>query len=270
MFFSELKRAFSRNSFKLMILLVSIICLINLWDVFKVVWNNEDILSQYIGGYVSTSFSGFMFFNSNPFANILIIIMPIISAFSFSDSYIEDMKSGIIQSMYTRQSRVKYFINKYFANFIVSGVAFSLPLLLNYILCIMLKPSVQPDPILTGKIIMKGGLFTDLFYSNAHLYTIMWIGIYFLYSGTFASIGLCASKVIKNKYIVLFVPFILNIVVIILGEIFDGLKFVPSSFLYLSRNQHFSIIMGEFIVVSIITFVLFCFTGVRSDVYKVD
>lgn len=47
MFFSELKRAFSRNSFKLMILLVGIICLINLWDVFKVVWNNEDKLFNF-------------------------------------------------------------------------------------------------------------------------------------------------------------------------------------------------------------------------------
>ncbi len=270
MFLSEIKRASSRKSFKLMILLVSIICLLSIWDILKGGLNDRDILTQYMDGYVDTAFSKFIFFNSNPISNLLIIIMPIISAFSFSDSYIEDIKSGIIQSIYTRQSRVKYFINKYFANFIVSGVALSLPLLLDYILCIMIKPSIQPDPILTGQIIMKGGLFNNLFYSNAHLYTVMWIGIYFLYSGAFASIALCSSKVIKNKYVVLFVPFVLSIVVSIFCEIFDKLKYAPSSFLYLSRNQHFLIVAGEFITISIITFALFCFTGVKSDVYKVD
>ena len=270
MFLSEIKRAFSRKSFKLMLLLVSIICLISIWNVLRVGVYDKDILNQYIKGYVSNSFSDFIFFNGNPISNLLIIIMPIISSFSFSDSYIEDMKSGIIQNIYTKESRIKYFINKYLANFIVSGVAFSLPLLFDYILCIMSKPSIQPDPILTGQVIMKGGLFSNLFYSNAHLYTLMWIGIYFLYSGAFASIALCSSKLIKNKYVVLFVPFVINIILTLFCELIGKLIFSPSNFLYLSMNQSFAIIAGEFIAIFIITFILFCFTGVKSDVYKME
>ena len=44
MFLSEIKRASSRKSFKLMILLVSIICLLSIWDILKGGLNDRDML----------------------------------------------------------------------------------------------------------------------------------------------------------------------------------------------------------------------------------
>lgn len=270
MFLEEIKRAFSRMSFKLMILVGCAFCIKSLIDANLFKSSSEELISQYLGGYINTSFSNFIFFKANPLGNFFIIIMPILCAFSFSDSYIEDRKSGIIENIYTRKSKIRYLINKYLVNFIVSGIAFAVPLLFDYLLCIMLMPSINSDPVLTGKIISRGGLFSDLFYSKPNLYILMWIVIYFLFAGAFASIALCSSKFIKNKYVVIFVPFILNFIITMLCERTDSLKFAPVNFLYCFTQNSFIIILSEFIIISIITFGLFCFIGVKNDVYKMD
>lgn len=267
MFLIETKRAFSRVSFKVSFFLVCTFCVL---DILNYPIGKENILTEYLSGYVNTPLQNFVFFKLNAISNLLIIILPIISALSFSDSYIEDMKSGFIQNIYIRGKRHKYLISKYFANFLVGGTAFALPLLLDYIFCILSRPNIQPDPILTGQIIMEGGLLPSLFYSHGNLYTLMWIAIYFFYSGVFASIGLCASKLIKNKFIIIFVPFILYFVIECFCELTNNWAYSPEVFLYLSRVQSFSIIVSEFIFMFIITFIVFCFCGVNNDIYKND
>jgi ABC-type transport system involved in multi-copper enzyme maturation permease subunit len=264
MFLIEIKRAFSRVSFKIAILigiLFSIVSLIK-GPIYK-----GDILNSYINGFVHTPFDEFIVFKYNPISDLLLIIMPIISTLSYSDSYIEDEKSGLIKSIYTRHKKHSYLLSKYCANFVVSGFAFSIPLLLNYVSLILLYPSVQSDRMFGYSTIGVGGLYSELFYGHGNLYIIMWIVIYFLYSGAFASIALCVSKLIKNKFVVLFIPFILAIIVEIFTEIFHKVKYSPTHFLYISVDQDFSIILLEFILIFVITISFFCFGGFNNEDY---
>lgn len=264
MFFIEIKRAFSRLSFKIAISIGVIFCILSLIEmpVYR-----GNVMDSYIKGFINTPFSNFMLFRLNVISNFLIIIMPIISTLSYSDSYIEDVKSGFIKSIYTREKKYSYLIAKYFANFIISGIAFSIPLLLNYIILILLYPSIQPDPILSGVTIMKGGLFPQLFYSHSNIYIIMWITIYFLYSAAFASIALCFSKLLKHKFVILFTPFVLYFLVEVFAEISNKMEYSPQAFLYLSLKQDFFIILSEFIFIFVITFIIFCFGGSNDEIY---
>ncbi|MDF2504702.1 hypothetical protein [Clostridium sp.] len=264
MFLIEIKRAFSRVSFKIAILigiLFSIVSLIK-GPIYK-----GDILNAYITGFVHTPFDDFIFFKLNPISNLLIIIMPIISTLSYSDSYIEDVKSGSIKNIYTRYKRQSYLLSKYFANFVVSGVCFSIPLLLNYISLILLYPSVQSDRVFGYTTIGYGGLYSELFYGHGNLYIIMWIIIYFLYSGAFASIALCFSTFLKNKFVALFIPFMLIFLVEIFTELSNKMKYSPAHFLYLSLDQSFFIILLEFIFIFVTTISLFFFGGLNNEDY---
>lgn len=265
MFLIEIKRAFSRLSFKIAIAIGIIFCILSLKGMLIY---RGDVLNNYINyGYARTPFDDFILFKLNPISNLIIIIMPIICALNYSDSYIEDVKSGFIKNIYTRQKKHNYLLSKYFANFIISGIAFSAPLLLNYVVLILLYPNVQPDPIFGSATIMDGALFSEFFYGHGNLYIMMWIIIYFLYSGAFASIALCSSKFLKNKFIVLFIPFILYLVVEIFAESVDKMQYSPEFFLYLSMNQNFFIILLEFMFIFLVTISLFCFGGLNNETY---
>lgn len=264
MFYIEIRRAFSRVSFKISVLIGMVFCIASL---IKSPMYTGDILKNYINGSVHAPFDNFIMFTSNPISNLLIIILPLINTLSYSDSYLEDLKSGFIKSIYTRYEKSKYLVSKYCANFIVSGLAFSIPLLINYFVLILLHPSLQPDPILGKQTIMFGGLFPKLFYSRPNLYIMMWITIYFLYSGAFASIALCVSQFIKNKFIVLAIPFTLFYLSEGFAEIVNKMEYSPESFLYLYNDQHFSIIILEFVIITTITFIVFCIGGLHNENY---
>lgn len=264
MFSIELKRAFSRLSFKIAISIGIVFCILS---IVKIPMYGGDILDNYIKGFVGTPFEHFIFFKANPISNLLIIIMPIISTLGYSDSYIEDFKSGMIKGIYTRQNKRRYLLSKYFANFIAGGAAFALPLVLNYVTLILIYPSVQPNMVFGGTSIMPSGLLSNLFYGHANLYIIMWIAVYFLYSGAFASIALCFSTFIKNKFVVIFIPFILYILVEGFCELFNKIEYSPQTFLYLSMNKNFYAILLEFILIFMITISLFFFGGVKDEVY---
>lgn len=264
MFFIELKRGFSKKSFKVA---VGIGIIFSILSISKSFTYNKDILNEYINGYINNSFSNFIIFNLNPISNLFIIIIPILSSLGYADSYIEDVQYGLIKNIYTKKSKLAYVISKYWANFIIGGITLSVPLLLNYLILILLYPSIPSDPILGKLTILEGGLFYRLFYSNGNLYIIMWIIIYFLYAGSFASIALCFSKVIKNKFIVIFIPFILYFLIEIFAEVINKLEYSPQYFLYLGTDQNFHIVLGEFLLSFIITFILFCFGGLNNDTY---
>lgn len=263
MFSVELKRGFSRLSFKIAILIGIIFCTLS---IVQVRGGNND-LQEYIKAYITTPFDNFIFFKLNPISNILILILPIISSLSYSDSYLEDVNSGFIKFIYTRQNKQKYLLSKYFANFIVSGISFAIPILLNFIALMILVPNVQPNPILGQPTIMYGGLFPQLFYKHPILYIMMWIIIYFLYAGAFASVGLSLGIFIKNKFVVLILPFIFCNVASVLFELCDKSKYAPFQFLYLSNEQNFFIILFEFLIIFVITVVLFSCGGYKNETF---
>lgn len=263
MLLQEIKRGFSRLPFKIVVFIGSIACILSAL-LFQ---PDIDMLDSYYKAYVISAYDGFIFFNLSPISNVLILIMPILSSLSYSDSYLEDVNSGIVKFIYTRQEKDKYLITKYLANFVVSGVAFIIPLIINFIILILKIPSVQPHPILGHQTISGGGLFAETFYDNPILYIGLWIIIYFLYSGVFASVGLSLSIFTQNKFVVLVLPFILCCIIGIVLEVIDKYQFYPLSFLYVSLEQSWVIVFGEFFTLLLMSFGMFFFGGRRNEIY---
>jgi len=264
MFLCELKRAVSRLSFKIVILIGIVFSVLSLFQTGILGYTSS---YEYIHTYWVSPFDRFIFFNLNPVSNILIMILPLLCTLCFSDSYLEDMSSGFLKSIYTREKKQSYLIAKFSANFIVSGVAFAAPLVLNLISLMMLFPNIQPHPILGKTTIFQGGLFPQFYYNHPVLYIFMWIFIYFLYSGVIGSIGLTLGIFIKNKFIILVSPFLIWWFGEVIFEFLNLGKFSPFQFLYLSNSQNISIIIFEFILLLSITFIPFYIGGCINETY---
>ncbi|SCM90503.1 hypothetical protein [Bacillus mycoides] len=150
------------------------------------------------------------------FSNIgsfLFLLMPLISVIVFSDSYLLEKKTGFLNGIYTRVSRNKYIFSKYISVFITGGVSFILPLLINLIIVsgtLPIIPPSNPDSGLTP--INMNHMFADLYFSSPVGYICLYLFIDFLFAGVFAILALTVSVFVRQVFVVLLVPFLLNIV----------------------------------------------------------
>lgn len=266
MFLIEIKRSFGKRSFKI-VMFIGIIFVILQTVKFSTYCTIYNYLNQYTNAYITTPFDNFILFNLSPTSNIYLLIFPLLSALSYSDSYLEDENTGFIKYIYTRKKKINYLVSKFFANFIASGIAIIIPLMLNIIVLLLCEPNIQPHPILGKTVIMTGGLFPTLYYNSPFLYLIIWFVIYFLYAGVFASMGMAFSIFIKNKFAILIIPFIIYITTQLFTELINKQIYSPENFLYLSTAQSFPIICYEFIVIFTISIIVFCIGGNKNETY---
>lgn len=265
MFKIELKKALSRGSFRVAILIGLLLNMVYQFRYQPIIPNNY--LEQYYKMSVSSVYNNFIFFNLSPIGNIYFIILPLIAGIVYCDSYVEDKKSGYIKFIFLRRNKTNYFISKFLANFISTGIAVSFPILLGFLINLLLYPSIPLHSSLGITTIMSGGLFASLFYQHPILYTLLWILIYFVYGGIFATCGFMFSIFIENRFIVSIIPFILWIGVEIVCEIVDKGRFSPYQFLFLSRSQSINVILGEAVFVVIVCLLIIFIGGYKSELY---
>lgn len=265
MFKIELKKALTRGSFKIAIFIGLVFNL--LYQFLYRLKIPHNYLEEYYKMSVSSVYNNFIFFNLTSISNIYYIMLPLIAGIVYCDSYIEDKKSGYIKFVFIRKEKVNYFISKFLSNFISTGIAVSLPLLIGFLINLLTYPSVPTHASLGITTIMSGGLFASLFYKHPFIYTILWILIYFVYAGIFATAGLTFSIFVENKFIVSIFPFVLWVAIEVVCEIFDKGLYSPYQFLFLSRAQMFNVIAGEAIICIFISILIILIGGLRSEIY---
>ena len=262
----EIKRGLSRTSFRIILIIVSIMAIICAFENTSY-RDSSDILNIYMKAYLFTPADYFMIFRFNSIETLFLQLMPLLSCICYADTYFEDRKNGFLKFIYTRQEKKVYLKAKYIANFILSGLAIAIPLILNYIILLLRFPNIEVNEILGNTNIKMTLMFPDLYYSNTTIYIFLWIFIFFLYSGIFASIGLSLSIFMKNRIVALFIPLILFNIIDIFLEAIDKFNFYPVQFLGVSSDKSFSIIAGEFLVLLVITFITFYIGGNKDEVY---
>ena len=259
----EIKRGSTKNSFWITVVVMVIFSCI--YVLKQPVYSSEEFLDVYIKGGSLTAYDSFIFFNLSKSANILILILPLLSSLVYSDTYLEDKKSGFLKFIYMRSEKKKYLRTKFLANFIVSGLAVAIPIMISFIFLRLRIPSGEPNPILGVNTIFPTQLFPKLFYSHPNIYILLWIVIYFIYAGAFSSLGLSLSIFIKNRIAVLFSPFIICHVIGIALEFLGGYKYYPLNFLYLSLYKSFTVIILEFIVLMFVSYLVFVIGGKNRE-----
>lgn len=209
----ELYRAFHNAGFPIAVFLGSIITVFQfvfrvLPEMNNIVDTNSNLsypLSVFntclmldLGGFYS-----YLYYN----AIILIAVIP------FGVSYYTDLREGYIKNVYTRMDRKGYLIGKYIAVFVSAGFVCVIPLILNLLLTSMVMPSLLPQAA-TGRFSIGGfAMLKEVFYTHPWIYIGIYLLIDFVMTGLFGCMTLVVTKFVYNRYIVLFVPFLLFILV---------------------------------------------------------
>lgn len=267
----ELKRALKRKTFLFAILVGAIFSIVenissNYYSIINPYTNYPYFFERYLKGAMDSCYNSFLFFKFSPLADTFFTIMPIIVAISYSDSYLEDLNSGFLKNILARCSKNEYLKSKFLANFIVSGITISIPLLISLLMLITTQSSINPDKISTLTL-GSGNLNLDMYINHPILYIFMWIGIYFVFAGAISSIALGISIVNRNKFIVLIAPFIIVQAVDILFSFIGINEYNLMRFLYLGVDINSLAMFISFITLLMVTFLPFYFGGKSNEAF---
>lgn len=196
-----------------------------------------------------------------------IFAMPILSAFPFSLSHLEDKEFGMIKCIDARVNHKKYLKTKVLVNGIAGGLAVALPTVISSIIVsIFFKGSIND---FSGKGI-DGGIFAQLVIDNFPLYIMVHIFINFMFGFAYAQIALAVSSFIKNKIAITLSPFLFWIGV---STIFSALNINHFSPMLINQFHVVpEISLGEIIIeliaITAIFAVLFMFKARKRNIYE--
>ncbi|MVB12524.1 hypothetical protein CAFE_32640 [Caprobacter fermentans] len=196
------------------------------------------------------------------------LLLPIIAVLPYADSYFIDKKTGYLKNFLIRVTRKDYFISRYIAAFISGGLAFSIPLLINFLVTNLLLPSMAPDPYYSS--IGETSMWNTLYYSEPIFYTLLFIIMAFLFSGAFSTISLLISDFVEHRFIVVIFPFLLYIaffsIMTYISTNSQMLAWIPEYFLTPSfPYANFKIVLLEFMILLLGTFLGVVWKGIKRD-----
>lgn len=265
MFIQEIKRGLKRKTFIIAFIILLLLGILHSVSLSRYE-SKQDILNVYSNASLFSAYDGFFLFAPSIYGKILFVILPLINSFGYADSYLEDKQSGILKYILLRKQKGKYLCSKYFANFVISGGAVAISLLVSQIIVFLKIPSIEPNPILGAQTICSTQMFSKVFYSHPSIYILIWIIIMFLYSGVFASISMSLSIFIKKRTVVIMSSFMLFSILSIILESLGKSGYNPLYFLYLYIDSNAYVIFGEVLVLFFISFSIFFIGGSRDEI----
>ena len=267
----EMCRAFKNKSFFLSLAIGLSIIMAHI--IINVVSKANNPLNFFSGG-LSYPYSVFNSWiggvASNPCLAAYTTIFPILATLPFGISYHSDLKNGYVKSIFTRTNHINYCLSKYAATFISAGIAVVIPMLVNLLITSAMLPSLIP--VSNGTFSLRGGcLWSEIFYTNPYVYIGMYMVVYFIYGGVFASLALVGTFFVENLFLLMLFPFIvyygLGIVAPSLYEYVFMHTINPALILNIAQPyaDSFWIVIAEALIIGVPCFIIFIWRGVKND-----
>lgn len=157
----------------------------------------ETLFNHWIGGEANTPGAADYFF-----------LFPLLISIPYGWSYCAERRSGYVKNVVIRAGRTRYYLSKYIALFLSGGLVMVIPLLSNFLLAAMFFPAVIPDPsYITAYGIGASSFLSMHFYSRPFLYVLLYLLVDFVFSGLIACLCFTASALVKNRVVVILLPF---------------------------------------------------------------
>ena len=266
----ELSRAFSTLGFKLAMLIGALVAishfvmnvipialqLKNYLELNKPMMYPGWLYSLWIGGN-SYTVGSFLFF----------LILPLLAALPFADSFYFDAAEGYITEIFTRIHRFGYFVGKYIAVFLSGAVSVLFPLVLNFLLSCSVLPALKTESTAFRSLITANASMGELYYKMPIAYLLIYVLIIFVMSGLFAVFALSASYFCNYQFLSLISPFLLYLFLIAFFGFLGLEDWQPNNFLNPAYPLHS--LMPVFATGSgLVLFSVFFFVkGKRADVF---
>lgn len=203
------------------------------------------------------------------FSSLYFFLFPIAAVMPAGLSLYKEKKTNYTAQMLIRENKNVYYLHKYLAAFISGGVIVCLPVILNIMVVALRFPFRTPD--LNYDIYYKIQPFSfasGLFYTRPWLYLILRLAVIFLYAGLCAVLSTSVSFICRNRYIIVFTPQILFMVVNFCNMAFQipyelsPIKFLGAGNTYIVAS---SVVFGEAALLIAVSLALFVF-GRKRDV----
>ncbi len=271
---AELQRAFQSKMFWIA---VAIGCVITGWHVVQNVIPAINVGSISISDKIQINYPNTVFncwiggewVSLQP--TLYYIIVPILAALPFADSFFVDQKSGYLKNVFTRCKKRDYFFSKYIAVFLSAGCAVVIPLLLNLLVTALLLPSTVPTACTGIFPMFSNQMWSVLFFTHPYWYIFFYLLLDFVFCGLWSTLSLIVAFYVNNRFVVLLVPFLLYVGAYFLLNFIgmDAMKVNPFFFLRPTQGdqQRFWPILIWMIGLLVVTLPLFVCKGTRDDVY---
>lgn len=157
--------------------------------------------------------SSLMFGLGSYYLEIYYTSIVLLATVPYAASYFMDVKDGYIKNIYTRMDAAGYLVGKYLAVFVSAGSICVIPLIINTYLTAMALPSLTPEfGTFTFPLAGNKCFAVELFYSYPYIYTLLYLIIDFAITGLYGCLSLVISRIVSNRYIVMFFPFVVFLV----------------------------------------------------------
>lgn len=223
----ELKKAFKNKFFWISVVLGCLITLLSFEHMVNMYYegmsaisgNSTDIIyDPHIG--INTVFNCWI--GGEPFSlgsSIYFFVFPLLIALPYGWSYSEERKCGYRRMMITKTGKKKYYCAKYVAVFLSGGVAKVLPLIFNFWMTLLVVPAILPDVTMNMFYGVFGGSFlAELYYTVPFLYVAIYLFIDFVYCGFLVCICMAVSGIVRQKWGVVLIPFLLLLFVHVITD----------------------------------------------------
>lgn len=195
------------------------------------------------------------------------LVIPILSAIPFATSYVDDIKSDIIQFINLRINHRKYIISKLISNSIIGGAVVAIPTILCTIFIFLIFNGSYETCYVAD---VFGGMYNNIFKSQFILYLTLHLVIEFFIGATYASIALAISTKTKNNIAILLSPFIFYLVISVLFSLLNINYFSPERIHQFYYNPTVSIfeIFISLLFIYIISSILFLKFSKKEYIYE--
>lgn len=206
----------------------------------------------------------------NPEGFLYFLILPLLAVLPYSISFYQDREKGFVHQICVRTERINYFIAKTVAAFLAGGIAVTVPLVVNFLICAMFLPAL-PIQGLAGTFINTSVLWYRIFAVCPIVYVLIFLILDFIFAGLTACLPLFFSFFSEKKYVILMMPFVIQVFVYALCMMSGKADMVKFSAVYLFFAgigcPSALILTGYIIVYSLVGGVLFWKIGCAEDIY---
>lgn len=142
--------------------------------------------------------------------SLFYILLPIFAVLPHGSSYLTELKSGYLRNMLIRTKKINYYTAKIISVFLSGSLIALLPLSFNFALVSAFIPSITPHAnYVFYNNAEFGSLWCDLLFTAPLAYVFLYILLSGLFAGLIALLSLAVSAFIRNRFVVIFLPFLL-------------------------------------------------------------
>lgn len=197
------KRFLSIHRFFLIALIFAMI--ISFWQFIEgvLLWDNpaygipENAYISWIGGTLFFSQSYWFY-----------LVLPLLASISTGLEYGKLNNDKYFNQVRIRMTKLKFILTIGLRGFLLGFVVIVVPLFLNFVLTMTVKPILYPDPLVAiGPYACEIG--AELYYSHPMIYTIGYILLDGIFGGICSLLTIVLCNVVENYFFATIIPFIL-------------------------------------------------------------